>query len=88
MKTITAKNDSVVRNSVAETMSNTGSRNRRSGRIGSGARRSWKTNATSSTTAATARPAISAEPHAYWRPPHVVTSSSDVRPAASSAAPV
>ena len=47
---------SVVRNSAAETTSNTGSRNRRSGRIGSGARRSWATNATSSATAPTAEP--------------------------------
>ena len=46
MKTITAKNDSVVRNSVAETMSKTGSRNSRSGSTGSVARRSCATNAT------------------------------------------
>ena len=49
MNTTTAKNDSVVRNSAAETMSKTGSRNSRSGRTGSGARRSWATNATSRT---------------------------------------
>ena len=64
VKTIAAKNAHVVRNRTAETTSKTGSRNRRSGRIGSGARRSWATNATSIATAATARPRISAESHA------------------------
>ena len=72
VKTTAAKNAHVVRNSVAETTSNTGSRNSRSGRIGSGARRSWATNATSSATAAAPRPTISAEVQPYWRPPHVV----------------
>ena len=49
MNTITVKNDSVVRNSAAETMLKTGSLNSRSGSTGSCARRSCTMNAPSST---------------------------------------
>ena len=84
---MTAKNASVVRNSAAETITNTGWRKSRSGRIGSATRRSCATNRPSSATAPAASPAISPESHAYWRPPQVVTSSRQVSPPASSAAP-
>ena len=61
MNTITAKNAQPARNSVAEATENTGSRNSRSGRIGSGARRSRTRKPPSSTTAAAPRPSVSAE---------------------------
>ena len=50
MNTITEKKESVVRNSAAETIVNTGMRNSRSGRIGSAARRSRTIQAPSSAT--------------------------------------
>ena len=87
MNTTTAKNASVVRNSVAETTVKTGMRNSRSGRIGSLARRSRAIHPASSVAPAAASPTISADPHAYSRPPHVVTSSTHVSAPASSPAP-
>ena len=66
---------------------NTLERNRFSGMIGSGARRSWKTNASSSTTPTIARAMIVPLPHRYSFPPQVVTRIRQHTPAVSSAAP-
>ena len=87
MNTITAKKASIARNSAAETTTNTGSRNRRSGSSGSGALRSRATKAPVRSRAAAARPAISAEPQAYSRPPQEVKSRMQVSAPASSAPP-
>ena len=57
-------------------------------RIGSGARRSTTTNATSVTSASATSPRICADRQAYSLPPHVVISTSAVMPTASSPAPV
>jgi len=62
-------------------------RNSPSGMIGSAARRSCHTNATSRATPATASATISADPHAYSLPPHVVSRTIALTPAVSSAAP-
>ena len=86
-KTIAAKNAQLVSSSAPATTSNTGSRNSRSGRIGSAARRSTAMKAPSIATAAAASPRISAESHAYRVPPQVVTSSTEAIAPASSAAP-
>ena len=58
-----------------------------SGRIGSGTRRSWATNATVKIIAATVRPRMTGEPHAYSAPPHTATSMIDDTPATINAAP-
>ena len=63
-------------------------RNRSSGMIGSGTRRSQRTNETSSTALATNSPTISGDPHGYCAPPQTVASSPALRPALSRAAPV
>ena len=62
-------------------------RNRLSGMIGSAARRSCQTNATSSATPAAARPTMTAEPQAYWLPPQVVSRMSALTPAGQQPAP-
>jgi hypothetical protein len=62
-------------------------RNNESGMIGSGARLSCQTNATSMATPAIPSPTISGEPQSYWLPPHVVTRMSAATPPASSPAP-
>ena len=61
--------------------------NRLGGRIGSLARRSTATKATSKATPATPRTTMGAEPQAYCVPPQVVTRMIAVTPRASSAAP-
>ncbi len=55
--------------------------------IGSGARSSWKTKATSASTLVAPSPKITGESHAYWLPPHVVSRISELTPRAISDAP-
>ena len=62
-------------------------RNRRGGRIGSAARRSWSTNSPVATTPATKIPTIVAEPHGYCVPPQVSPSVSAPAPIVRSTAP-
>ncbi len=61
--------------------------NRRSGRIGSSARRSTATNSASRTTPATPKVTICGDAHAYVVPPRLVISTRQVVPAATSVAP-
>ncbi len=65
----------------------TGIRNRLRGMIGSGARRSWNTNAPISRTPTIASAMIVPEPQRYSLPPQVVTRIRQETPAVSSAAP-
>ena len=49
--------------------------NRRSGMIGSSARRSWKTNRTAVRIETRIIPTMTGEPHSYLPPPHIMASS-------------
>ena len=60
---------------------------RRSGRIGSLARRSWTTNAKAMTMPIVKSPMIWGEPQAYSWPPHADASSNDVTLMVSKSAP-
>ena len=66
---------------------NTADRNSAGGMIGSGARSSWKTKATSASTLVAPSAKITGESHAYWLPPHVVSRISELTPRAISEAP-
>ena len=67
---------------------NIGSRNSRSGRVGSVTRLSTATNAASSTVVTTPRPTMTPELHAYSAPPQVVTSTNAEIAPDSNAMPV
>ncbi len=65
----------------------TGLRKRCGGSMGSGARRSTRTKAVSSTTAPTKSPMIVAEPHGYVVPPHSRPRTRAEEPSATSTMP-
>ena len=62
-------------------------RNTCNGSTGSAARVSARQNPSAEAAASTARPIITGEPHPYWLPPQVVSSTTAVAASASSAAP-
>ena len=76
-----------MRNDTVVEIENTGLRHSVSGKIGSGARRSRNTNSTSSVSPPMPSATIVGEPQSNCEPPHSASSSKEVTPPTSSAAP-